>query len=113
MSRSPLKWELLFFFEHYIQKPAVLARTMGNDHDDEFDEDDEILVQPEVSLEDQITKLANQGPVKGLSKIPELFFAESIEGRMSLIKSLGDLVFLLREYVDNEIQAINDMHEKI
>ena len=32
---------------------------------------------------------------------------------MNLIKNLGDLVFLLREYVDNEIQAINDLHEKI
>lgn len=85
---------------------------MSNDHDDEFDEDDEMLLQPEVSLEDQITNLANNGP-DGLSKIPKLFFDSNIEGRMNLIKSLGDLVFLLREFVDNEIQAINDMHEKI
>lgn len=87
--------------------------TMSDEYDDEYDDDDEMLVQPDISLEDQIKNLANDGPVKGLSKIPELFFNTNIEGRMNLIKNLGDLVFLLREYVDNEIQAINDLHEKI
>ena len=87
--------------------------TMSDEYDDEYDDDDEMLVQPDISLEDQIKNLANDGPVQGLSKIPELFFNTNIEGRMNLIKNLGDLVFLLREYVDNEIQAINDLHEKI
>lgn len=84
---------------------------MGDDHEDEFDDDEEIL-KPEISIEEQIITLAKSGP-DGLDKIPQLFFDATIEGRMNLIKSLGDLVFLLREFVDNEIQAINDMHEKI
>ena len=99
--------------QHYVQKPTVERLTMSDEYDDEYDDDEEMLVQPDISLEDQIKNLANDGPVKGLSKIPELFFNTNIEGRMNLIKNLGDLVFLLREYVDNEIQAINELHEKI
>jgi hypothetical protein len=87
--------------------------SMSDEYDEEYNDDNEMLAQPELSLEEQIKILANDGPVKGLSKIPELFFETNIEGRMNLIKNLGDLVFLLREYVDNEIQAINALHEKI
>ena len=42
--------------------------TMSDEYDDEYDDDDDMLVQPDISLEDQIKNLANDGPVKGLSR---------------------------------------------